>query len=188
MLITHDGVPQISDFGLGKNLLSDSTDLTETTVGMGSFPYVAPEQMVAARDVDKRADVYALGKILQFMLTGEIPIAPPEKVVPSRYRYFVQKCCDYSPSERYQSVAEVRKAFDQVVEGAKPPRPVQEVIPELLDRWQSTADADAVRGLLELLEGHQDDSSLYTRFVPTLDDDMLTVALQRFPRGPHHRY
>lgn len=181
VLITHDGQPQIADFGLGKNLLSDSTAVTQTTIGMGSVPYVPPEQMLDARDADARADIFALGKVLQFMLTGRLPVVTPDPQVPLNYRYFIAKCCESVADERYQAIAEVIVAFDQAVSGVEQPRPVREVALEHLTCWDVSRNESALRQLLELLEQHADDAHLYRQVLPSLDEAAISVALDRFP-------
>src|SRR5690606_10003737 len=70
--IWHDGVvPKITDFGLAKVLDADaSSGDTRSGMAMGTPAYMAPEQVRDAKDVDQRADVFALGAILYEMLTG----------------------------------------------------------------------------------------------------------------------
>lgn len=182
VLISHGGEPQLSDFGLGKNLLSDSTAITQTTVGMGSFPYVAPEQMRDARAADERADIFALGKILQFLVTGSLPVVTPDPDVPSKYRYFIAKCCEPLPDERYQTISEVSDAFEQVVRGVERPRPVREIANELIARWGESRESECLRQLLELLEEQSGDALVYRAVVPQLDDDALAAAFGQFPR------
>src|SRR5262249_34139160 len=73
VLVTGDGTPKITDFGLAKALNTD-TGLTATDSIMGSPSYMAPEQAEGkAREVGPRADVYALGAILYVLLTGRPP-------------------------------------------------------------------------------------------------------------------
>jgi serine/threonine-protein kinase len=59
------------DFGIARTDITGQR-LTGTGV-MGTIEYMAPEQIMAARDVDKRADVYALGVIVYELLAGERP-------------------------------------------------------------------------------------------------------------------
>ena len=63
--------PKITDFGLAK---AGAVELSRTRSGatMGTPPYMAPEQVHDARDVDPRADVFALGAIFFELLTGVI--------------------------------------------------------------------------------------------------------------------
>jgi serine/threonine-protein kinase len=61
----------LMDFGIAKIMGGDS-GLTKTGT-MGTLDYIAPEQILASREVDHRADIYALGVVTFEMLTGELP-------------------------------------------------------------------------------------------------------------------
>src|SRR5438105_6241851 len=70
-----DGSPcvKILDFGISKVKTPDSQGMTKTQGMMGSPLYMSPEQLTSAKDVDHRADVYALGVVLYELLTGKQP-------------------------------------------------------------------------------------------------------------------
>src|SRR5947207_11590251 len=68
-------VAQISDFGLGKRLSGESI-LVTSHEWLGTAPYLPPEQLISFKDVDERADIYALAMILYELLTGEVPLHP----------------------------------------------------------------------------------------------------------------
>ena len=73
ILIDDRGEPLISDFGLAK-LLDASSDLTRTLTAFGTPGYIAPEQAKsAAADLTPAADVYSLGAVLFYLLTGRPP-------------------------------------------------------------------------------------------------------------------
>jgi phosphonate transport system substrate-binding protein len=73
ILITKDGSPMLSDFGVAKVMNSDETQgLTATGAGIGAPGYMAPEQILGEK-IDQRVDVYAMGVILYELLTGKKP-------------------------------------------------------------------------------------------------------------------
>lgn len=61
----------LMDFGIAR-LVDAGTRVTGSGI-LGTLDYAAPEQILAARDVDCRADVYALGVVAYQMLTGKLP-------------------------------------------------------------------------------------------------------------------
>jgi serine/threonine protein kinase len=70
-------VPKVLDFGAARVLGDERQTITGHVVG--SPAYMAPEQAMAARDLDGRVDVYALGVILYAMLTGRRPYESDEQ-------------------------------------------------------------------------------------------------------------
>lgn len=75
MLITRDGVLKVSDLGLAR--LRHEFDLVEAEEKaasvVGTADYMAPEQARNSNTIDGRADLYALGCTLYFMMTGSPP-------------------------------------------------------------------------------------------------------------------
>ncbi len=73
VLLTTEGTPKITDFGLAKKL-DDDNGRTRTGAVMGTPSYMAPEQAAGrTKDVGPLVDVYALGAILYEMQTGRPP-------------------------------------------------------------------------------------------------------------------
>ena len=71
VLLDQSGHVYLSDFGLAKHALA-TAGLTESGRWVGTLDFAAPEQIRGGK-VDARADVYALGGVLHFMLTGAVP-------------------------------------------------------------------------------------------------------------------
>lgn len=74
ILMTKEGIPMLSDFGIAKVVEDEETMDGLTTGGMaiGTPEYMAPEQW-EGKKVDGRADIYALGVVFYEMITGRPP-------------------------------------------------------------------------------------------------------------------
>lgn len=96
ILITNNGTHvKIIDFGLSDN------DAYYTNKNLGcTNGFAAPEQLQNDLTIDLRADVYALGKII-------------DTIFPNKYRSIKAKCCQHNREKRYQSVADIQKAIKQ---------------------------------------------------------------------------
>jgi response regulator RpfG family c-di-GMP phosphodiesterase len=70
VLLTPEGQAKLLDFGLARQFRQR---LTDPGMLIGSVDYVAPEQLQDASAVDQRADLYALGGVLYWCLTGQRP-------------------------------------------------------------------------------------------------------------------
>ena len=71
VMVDAAGHVYLSDFGLAKQALATAGP-TSSEHWVGTLDYVAPEQ-IRGEPVDARADVYALGGVVYFMLTGRVP-------------------------------------------------------------------------------------------------------------------
>ncbi len=82
VLLTADGTPKITDFGLAKRIDAEARDVSQSGAIMGTASYMAPEQAAGkVRDTGPAADVYALGALLYECLTGQPPFTGPQHVV-----------------------------------------------------------------------------------------------------------
>jgi TolB-like protein/Flp pilus assembly protein TadD/tRNA A-37 threonylcarbamoyl transferase component Bud32 len=123
ILLDENGEPMVSDFGLAK-WLDQNSDLTRTLETLGTPGYIAPEQTECAADkLTPAADIYSLGAILFYLLTGRPPFVGPNvlfvihqaagtpaprlrSLVPSLDRdleTIVARCLEPDPNARYQS-------------------------------------------------------------------------------------
>jgi hypothetical protein len=123
---------KILDFGIAK-LTVDAQNLAATRTGtvLGTPYYMSPEQCRGARDVDWRADIYALGCILYELLTGHRPFdgeglgeilgkhqfvapTPPRALVPAlpaELEAIVLRALAKNPADRQQSMDELAEAL-----------------------------------------------------------------------------
>jgi serine/threonine protein kinase len=72
ILVTRQGEVKITDLGLAKPMESELS-LTDSHTGMGTPSFIPPEQARNAKHADHRSDIYALGGVLYYFLTGELP-------------------------------------------------------------------------------------------------------------------
>src|SRR5262249_9441562 len=82
VLLTTDGTPRITDFGLAKRLDAEGRDVSQSGAVMGTPAYMAPEQAAGkVRDTGPAADVYALGVLLYECLTDRPPFVGEQHAV-----------------------------------------------------------------------------------------------------------
>ena len=97
VMITNKGRVVLLDFNASRKEKAVEKD----TVIMGTVGYASPEQMGLAQS-GKGADIYALGVLLNVMLTGEHPSVLLAKGKAGR---IVRKCTNINPSDRYKTIA-----------------------------------------------------------------------------------
>jgi hypothetical protein len=71
LLITPEGKLKLTDFGIARD--TTATALTAAGKTVGTYAYMAPEQIRGKPPVDRRTDLYSLGCVMFEMLTGETP-------------------------------------------------------------------------------------------------------------------
>jgi streptogramin lyase len=106
----------LTDFGLTKHQLGETTALTATGMFLGTVDYVAPEQ-IEARAIDGRADVYALGCVLYECLTGQRPY-PRDSQVAVLYAHLKE-----APPRTTASRSGLPPAIDSVIGKAMAKKP-----------------------------------------------------------------
>lgn len=89
---------------------------------LGTWGFAAPEQFGFAR-TDARSDVYALGRMLGYMLTGIAPsdeayeeALSDERLVTPALAAVIQRATAFEPSARYQTTAELATGLDEALE------------------------------------------------------------------------
>jgi serine/threonine protein kinase len=183
------GVPMVADFGLGKRLAPDATELTKTAVWMGSERYMAPEQFSDAKRVGTSADVYALGKMLWEMLSGQEPdvLYADLDAIPREFRFFVDKCTRHPADERYRNAAEALAAFDLFAVTPGVMDPPMEGAEKLVAAWTET-DTDDKTGRLQILRRldehltrNANEEELFFKVVPRLPEDLIDGYLAELP-------
>jgi eukaryotic-like serine/threonine-protein kinase len=137
----EDDMAKLLDFGLVHDLAGVSSDdrLTRTGAVMGTPAYMSPEQAGGEPSVDGRADIYSLGTVAFFALTGRPPFdassvgkvlsahltqTPPRADavsarVPSDLSDVIVRCLAKDAADRYQTAAELEAALAECVCAAR---------------------------------------------------------------------
>ena len=115
VIVAQDGAHLI-DFGIAR-IRSEASNRSRDTTALGTYGFASPEQYGFAK-TDARSDVFSLGRLLGFMLTGVYPDASDyeqrladDAAVPARLRAVIGYACAFEPSKRPQSVQEFRQAL-----------------------------------------------------------------------------
>jgi len=146
VVVLMDGRLKVLDFGLAKwftretgATTADLTSSTDTSVSVGTVPYMAPEQLRG--NMDERCDVFGAGAVLYEMLTGrrafpqEHPAdliqailneSPPTPLtrrpgISHPLSQLVMKALEKRPEDRYRSAREMRAALDRIRKGEPEP-------------------------------------------------------------------
>jgi serine/threonine protein kinase/WD40 repeat protein len=154
IMLTKSGA-KLMDFGLAKGMAaakpvsaeltatmtsSHATPLTQQGTIVGTFQYMAPEQ-VEGKEADARSDIFSLGAVLYEMLTGKRafegktlvsvaaailekepePLRNAQPLTPAALERVVKKCLAKDPEERWQSAGDLASELTWVAEGGAAP-------------------------------------------------------------------
>ncbi|NDY83730.1 protein kinase [Orrella sp. NBD-18] len=130
ILLDASGKLTLIDFGLAHHAHFPDLLAEEMRKGVGSAPYVSPEQIMGVRE-DSRSDIFSIGVILYEMLTDELPFGNPQSMGGLRRRLWAQptapralrpdtppwlqevvlRCLEARAVDRYQSASRLRQCL-----------------------------------------------------------------------------
>jgi serine/threonine protein kinase len=116
VLMTEDGIPKLTDFGLAKDDTAD-TGMTMEGAVIGTLDFMPPEQRQAAELTDHRSDLWSLAATFYQMLTGKSPKVINIASIPPKLQSAVATALEESKENRFQSAMEMREAILQAHSG-----------------------------------------------------------------------
>jgi serine/threonine-protein kinase len=132
LLDSQTGRALVTDFGIARAATEGESRLTATGTAIGTPAYMSPEQCAGERNLDGRSDLYSLGAVACYMLTGQPPFDGPstpvimmkqvtERPAPiSRYRHdvprdlerIVMKLLEKDPADRFDDGSQLIAALE----------------------------------------------------------------------------
>ncbi len=103
IIINEYGRVVLIDFNATRKI----SDASKDTVVMGTVGYASPEQLGIAQS-DARTDIYAIGVLLNVMITGK---HPSEDLAKGKAGKIIRKCTNLNANERFQGVDKLLKAL-----------------------------------------------------------------------------
>jgi hypothetical protein len=160
IFVSYEGRAKLADFGIARSTNEQRTMLTMQGALVGSPYYMSPEQVLADPNLDIRCDIYALGTVLFYCLSGTepykgslqevlhahrtAPVPDVRKVRPEvseRTAKIIQRCMQKKREDRYPDPTELRRAVLEAIAALETPG-VQVAILNEADRLAATMDAD----------------------------------------------
>lgn len=220
-LIGSDGMLKVSDFGLVKVIEELPLSVTDFTVmpnsqikhggfhtnlgrsGMGTLPYMSPEQFQDFSSVDIRSDIYSFGIMLFQMITGHLPITPKttndvqgwydahssdsrpdvcnyRDPLPHELSRIVQTCISRSPSDRPENFGVVLEALYSIQRGSVQSDTLRTVMSEQISESREQQDEGAGIEQLDMLRvfnliniGHHQKALEYAEEIIRIASDSL---------------
>lgn len=204
LLISNTGIVKILDLGLVSSEKEMRDGLTTTEDQVGTVDYMSPEQAIDSRKVDCRCDIYSLGGVIYFLLTGRLPFpgrttaekllkhqtAPPDPIqqfapeVPAELAAVVEKMLAKKPEQRYQTPAEVEAAIRPFAERILPPFDLakikysRETLSAMLGRSPEPSEINVKEQLIGVISPLQGD----TQAVAPRESEAPSTSTSRQPR------
>lgn len=140
-----NGTPcvKVLDFGISKDTIAASPDLTRTNAFIGSPAYVSPERLANNRIATAQSDIWAIGIVLYELMDGRVPfrakaiadlvtkiLTTPHVPlnqrrpgIPDEFEAIVQRCLEKRPERRYASVRDIIYDLEPFAAQQQRPKP-----------------------------------------------------------------
>jgi serine/threonine protein kinase len=161
----------LADWGMVKRPPGETTNrLTMSGVGAGTRGFAAPETWIDGHVADERADVYSLGRVAAWLLTGTRPIPNVPLRPDGPMRGFIVECTQHEPDRRIQSMTALVERLEILL--APAPESIEDHVRAQVER--AIDEGVAVEGeVMQIAADHEDDADLYLDEVARLPVDQV---------------
>ncbi|MFI1710648.1 AbiJ-related protein [Streptomyces griseoruber] len=171
----------LADWGIVRRPRGQTTKAGRTRFEIGTEGFAAPELFIAAHEATPAADIYGIGRVIAWALTGQYPqmnvlLLP----APGPWRNVTRVATYPDPKQRPQSIQDLRELINR--ELTEPAEPPTEQAKRLWERTRA-GDPAAVTSLLDLIADHPEDYELYLHTLIELSAEQVGPWLSRNPQG-----
>jgi serine/threonine-protein kinase len=170
----------VADWGLVRQPHGKTTTVrTAGGVPLGVEGFAAPEMWIDSHNADARADIYGLGRVIAWALTGtwpspNIPLLPPS----GPWRLLVQRATAHNPADRPQSMAELRELIAGFTDDGAEPSAAEKAHALLDSIKKHPRDAAAIIALVTIVTENPSDSDLCFDYLGQLDGGQIGIMLK----------
>ncbi|MFB7782190.1 protein kinase [Streptomyces vinaceus] len=173
------GCWRLGDWGVVRRPRGQTTKADRTRTEVGTEGFAAPELSVAAHEASAAADIYGIGRVIAWALTGRNPeLNEPLRPAPGPWRNIVRKATARDPLHRPQTVADLRDLIRQ--ELADPGLPPRQEAERLLDAAVE-GGPQAAETFISFIADHPEDGDLYIDTLTRLIPERAASALLALP-------
>jgi serine/threonine protein kinase len=186
--VLFDGRVKVLDFGIAKAARSG----IETRTGelKGKIRYMAPEQLRGDRDLDRRADLFAVGvmlwealasrrmwaglgdaDVMVRLMNNQVPGLPADARVPPKLADVCGRALAWDSADRYASAADFRRDLQRFAGELGPVARPEDLSAFVLERFSQARDATN-----RLIDAHIKAAETMPPFQPRTNDERATVV------------
>lgn len=166
----------VSDFGIARNIPGTTTaELTREGHFVGTERWAAPEQHADAHAATTQTDVYSLGVIVGWIMTGELPTPVSVPLPSGRFRSVVIRATRRLPTQRFPSVDDLLEAMERERNDAGGPLSVQ------LQRFID--GSVGIRDFNDFALAHRENADLFLPELRHLDRSVVKNWFNLDPEG-----
>ncbi|MEU9575182.1 protein kinase [Streptomyces massasporeus] len=183
-ILHFDGRWTLADWGIVRRPRGQTTKAGRTGHFLGTEGFAAPELFRTPHEASQSSDIYSIGRVIAWALTGKLPetnlpLLPP----PGPWRTIVRATTHQDPHHRPQTVSDLLALIDRE-HAALPVDPLPAA--ETLLEAARDGDSAAADNLLTLVGDQPEDYELHVGVLAQLDTQQAGPALAREPAQAHN--